>query len=274
MNAASSPRLATSSWSLHRALGMTYPDAPGKPNSGAVATYGSGSITLLDVPARLVSMGIFGFEICHFHLPSRSQTYIDELRQALKSAGVELLTLLIDDGDITHPEHGQRDMEWIAGWIETAGQLGAKRARVVAGKSQPSAEALERSKAGLSKLVEVGKANGVRIITENWFDLLSTPDAVQQVMDAVDIGLLADFGNWKGLSKYDHLAAILPRAESCHAKCSFIAEGQPDSEDYRRCLDLAREANYSGPYSLIYDGVGEDEWAGITIERELVRPYI
>jgi sugar phosphate isomerase/epimerase len=192
----------------------------------------------------------------------------------LKSAGVELLTLLIDDGDITHPEHGQRDLEWISGWIETAGQLGAKRARVVAGKSQPSAETLERSKAGLTQLVEVGNANQVRIITENWFDLLSTPDAVQQVMDAVDIGLLADFGNWKGTSKYDDLAAILPRAESCHAKCSFIAEGQPDSKDYLRCLDLARNANYSGPYSLIYDGVGADEWAGIRIEKELVQPYI
>jgi hypothetical protein len=93
-------------------------------------------------------------------------------------------------------------------------------------------------------------------------------------MDAVDIGLLADFGNWKGTSKYDNLAAILLHAESCHAKCSFIAEGQPDSEDYLRCLDLARGANYSGPYSLIYDGVGTDEWAGITIEKELVQPYI
>jgi sugar phosphate isomerase/epimerase len=274
MNAASSSRLATSSWSLHRALGMTYPDAPGKPNSGAVATYGPGSITLLDIPARLASMGIAGFEICHFHLPSRDPKYLDELRRALKSAGVELLTLLIDDGDMTHPDHGQRDLAWITGWIKTAGQLGAKRARVVAGKSQPSAETLERSKAGLTQLVEVGKSNEVRIITENWFDLLSTPDAVHQVMDQVDIGLLADFGNWKGPSKYDDLAAILPRAESCHAKCSFNAAGQPDREDYLRCLDLAREANYRGPYSLIYDGVGDDEWAGITIEKELVQPYI
>src|SRR5690349_192448 len=108
MNAASSPRLATSSWSVHRALGMTYPDAPGKPNSGSAATYGPGSISLLGIPARLASMGIYGFELCHFHLPARNQKYIAELRQALKLSGVELLTLLIDDGDITHPDHGQR----------------------------------------------------------------------------------------------------------------------------------------------------------------------
>lgn len=274
MNASSHPRLATSSWSLHRALGMTYPDAPDKPNSGATATYGSGNITLLDVPARLAAMGIQGFEICHFHMPSREPAYIDELRQALQSAGVELLTLLIDDGDITHPEYGQRDLGWIASWIETAGQLGAKRARVVAGKSQPSPETLERSKAGLAKLVEIGKANGVRIITENWLSLLSTPDAVHQVMDGIDIGLLADFGNWTGATKYDDLAAILPLAESCHAKCSFDDDGQPDSEDYLRCLDLARAAHYSGPYSLIYASASVDEWGGIAAEKAMVQPYI
>jgi hypothetical protein len=274
MNASSRPRLATSSWSLHRALGITYPDAPGKPNSGPMQTYGHGNITLLEVPARLALMGIHNLEICHFHISSREQTYIDELRQALKSAGVELLTLLIDEGDITHLENGKRDLEWIAGWIQTAGQLGAKQARVIAGKAQPSAEALERSKIGLTKLVAIGKTNHVRVITENWFGLLSTPDYVRQLLDAVDIGLLADFGNWGGAAKYDNLAAILPLAESCHAKCSFTADGQPNSEDYIRCLDLARAANYRGPYSLIYDGVGADEWSGLAIESKMVQPYI
>ena len=274
MNTSSRARLATSSWSLHRTLGITYPDAPDKPNSGPTETYGHGNLTLLEVPARLASMGIYNFEICHFHIPSRAQRYIDELRQALKSAGVALLTLLIDEGDITHLEYGQRDLEWIAGWIETAGQLGAKQVRVIAGKSQPSTQALERSKIGLTKLAEIGKTNRVRVITENWFGLLSTPDYVRQLLEAVDIGLLADFGNWGGAAKYDNLAAILPLAESCHAKCSFNVDGQPNSEDYVHCLDLARAANYRGPYSLIYDGVGIDEWTGLAIEHKMVQPYI
>src|SRR5262249_4169595 len=118
MSDLSHSRLATSSWSLHRALGMTYPDAPGKPNTGAAETYGRGNLTLLDVPARLAQAGIFNVEICHFHINREPKT-IDDLKQALKAANVTLLTLLIDDGDITHPEHGQRDLEWIAGWIET-----------------------------------------------------------------------------------------------------------------------------------------------------------
>ena len=149
------PRLSTSSWSLHRALGLTYPDTPAQPNTGSAETYGRASLTLLEVPAKLAAMGIYTLEICHFHFPSRDAGYLGELRAALKSAGVELFSLLIDDGDIAHPTDGQRDLEWISGWIETAGLLGAQCARVVAGKTPPSEDALERSISGLKTLVSL-----------------------------------------------------------------------------------------------------------------------
>ncbi len=267
------PRLSTSSWSLHRALGLTYPDSPAQPNSGAAETYGQGGLTLLDVPDRIASMGIYTLEICHFHFPSRDLGYIAELRGALQSAGVELFSLLIDDGDISDPVNGQRDLDWISSWIETAGLLGARCTRVIAGKSQPSEEALQRSISGMQMLVERGKASGVRVMTENWHSLLSTPDYVQRLVNAVDIGLCADFGNWRGASKYDDLAAIFPFAESCHAKCSF-ADGTPNRDDYLRCLDLSKAAGFNGPYTLIFDSASPDEWNGLTVERQMVQPYL
>ena len=47
---------------------------------------------------------------------------------------------------------------------------------------------------------QLGKAQGVRIVTENWFDLLSSPREVHHVLDAVgdQLGFLADTGNWQG----------------------------------------------------------------------------
>ncbi len=41
-----------------------------------------------------------------------------------------------------------RATAWVGGWIDTAGRLGAKAARVVAGKQKPSPEALALSVAG------------------------------------------------------------------------------------------------------------------------------
>ena len=174
--------------------------------------------------------------------------------------------MLIDDGDIAHPTDGQRDLAWISGWIETAGLLGAQCARVVAGKTPPSKNS-PRSISGLKTLVECGKANNVRVMTENWLSLLTTPDYVRRVMEAVDIGLCADFGNWRGATKYDDLAAIFPFAESCHAKCSFSAEGTPDREDYVRCLELSRGGGFSGPYTVIYYSASVNEWNGLEMLR-------
>ncbi|MBZ0288963.1 MAG: sugar phosphate isomerase/epimerase, partial [Anaerolineae bacterium] len=240
--------------------------------TGSQETYGKGAMTLLETPARVAAAGINTLEICHFHIPSRDDGYLNELRGALASAGVELFSLLIDDGDITHPQDGERDRAWVAGWIDTAGKLGAKRVRVIAGKSQPSGEALERSRAAMTELVARGKDAGLRVMTENWFGLLAQPEYVQRLLDSVDIGLCADFGNWGGATKYDDLAEIFPLAESCHAKCSFTPDA--NREDYTRCLDLSRAGGFSGPYTLIYDGPNDDEWAGLAVEREMVQPYL
>ncbi|MBZ0291609.1 MAG: sugar phosphate isomerase/epimerase, partial [Anaerolineae bacterium] len=173
-------------------------------------------------------------------------------------------------------EHGERDLAWIGEWIDIAGQLGAKRARVIAGKAEPSEAALEKSMAGLAQLATRAESQGVRLMTENWFSLLSTPDYVRRLLRGLDkrVGLCADFGNWRGEDKYEKLAQIFHFAESCHAKCSFTSPFQPDRDDYTRCLELSRAAEFDGPYTLIYDGPEDDEWAGIGIEIDMVEPYL
>ncbi len=270
-----STELSVSTWSLHRALGPTYWDKPSDPSRDKATPWGAGNITLLELPAKLNDYRINTLEICHFHLPSREASYLHELRVALDEANIRLFSVLIDDGDITDPEHAQRDIDWIAGWLETAGQLGSERARVIAGKTTGKG-ALERSRAGLAGLVDVAKANNIRLMTENWFDVLATPNDVSAVMNTFngEMSLCADFGNWKGATKYDHLAQIMQYAESCHTKCYFPQGLEPDRADYVKCLELTKEAGFNGPYTLIYDGPDDDEWAGLTVEREMVQPYI
>lgn len=272
----SSPRLSVSTWSLHRTLGVTYRDAPGEIRSGPHETYGAGNLSLLDVPARVAAAGIHTLEICHFHLPTRDDAYLGELRSALKESGVELFSVLVDNGDITHPEHHARDTQWVADWIRTAGKLGAKRARVIAGKSEYSEEALALSQTNLLTLTLVGQDENVRVTTENWFPLLSRPEHVNALLHDQEgaVGLNFDFGNWDGPTKYEDLAAIVIHAESCHAKCAFNAPYTPDADDYRHCLDLTRSVGFNGPYTLIYDGPEDDEWHGLNLEAEIVRPYL
>lgn len=276
MPAASTPTLAVSSWSVHRALGIRHPDSPARAWAGeAEPAWGTGEVTLLELPARIAALGIDRLQICHFHLAGRDPACLGELRAALGEAGVTLSTLLIDDGDITHPTERRRDIAWIGGWIDAAAILGAENVRVIAGKQQPAPETLALSVEGLRSLGRHGAASGVRVLTENWFALLSGPREVDHVLDRLEgeVGFLADFGNWTGAGKYADLAAVLGRAEETHAKAHFDDGGNLDGGDFGRCLEAAIAAGYDGPYTLVYEGAADDEWAAVKVERDFVRDH-
>ncbi len=105
------PTLAVSTWSVHRAIGLSYPntpadDAPAK----AEPTWGRGTLSLMKVPAAFAALGIHRMEICSFHIDRRDRGFLAELKAAIADAGVTLQTLLIDDGDITDPVNRERDI--------------------------------------------------------------------------------------------------------------------------------------------------------------------
>jgi sugar phosphate isomerase/epimerase len=274
------PRPSVSTWSLHRGLGPTYRlavDGSGRlePNGG----YGPGEWPLLEVPGQLAERGIECLEICHFHFPSIDMGYIAELRRALEFAGVELWNVLIDAGDITHPEaaHREADLDWIRGWIGVAARCGARNVRVIAGDAQPDPEgrAVRLSAAGLRQLAAYAQDRGVRVMTENWHALTMNPKHLLALLDRLEgeVGLCVDFGNYSGPKKYDDLAAIMPRATSTHAKAHFPEDGNMDRGDFRRCLDLSRQAGFRGPYTMIFDGPG-DEWTSLSMIQQEIRPYL
>jgi len=270
--ALSADRIAVSTWSLHRLLGTTYPHDLTTTSIGpGDDTYGEGTESLLGLPSVLANHGYHRLEVVSFHMRSRDSIYLAELRDQFARTEVRLQTLLIDAGDITHPEHGARDEAWIAGWIETANELGAENARIIAGKQKPVPETISRSVAALKRLADANAGSSVRLVTENWFDLLSTPAVVHEVLDRLEgrIGLLGDFGNWTGEDKYEALASIFPRAELCHAKASFVS-GQLDEADYGTCLSVAEDAGYAGPYTLIFDADHPSEWNGLSAERDFI----
>jgi hypothetical protein len=44
--------------------------------------------------------------------------------------------------------------------------------------------------------------------------------------------------------------------------------------DYARCFSILDEADFAGPYTLIYDGPSDDEWAGVAWEAEFAKRYL
>jgi len=262
---------AVSTWSLHRTLGrFTGPDSAFNGGRFIDAESSPDGLSLLELPAALQQRGYGAVQICHFHLPSRSPGYLGELRAALDDSGIALDALLIDDGDLSGSATADGAEAWIGGWLETAATLGARRARVCAGRSAPAADRLQES---AERLVRLAASHpGVRIVTENWMELLPDADAVLALLDATGetVGLMIDLGNWSGPGKFQELARIAPFAETCHAKCRFT-DGVPDREDFTASLQVLKKAGYDGPLALIYDGRDDDEWMALDAEFEIVR---
>lgn len=262
------PIIAVSSWALHEELGK--PAFYGAEDTKIpLETHNCGELSLLELPAALKKRGIRTMEICHFHLPSRDKDYLEALRERMDISGITLHALLIDDGDLTNPENGPRDLEWIHDWLPVASRLGAQKARVIGGKSKGE-KCLQTSAMMLRLLARYAEALKVHVTTENWFPLLDTPEAVQQILSDTEgrVGLNLDFGNWTGADKYDRLAAIAPFASSCHAKADFDAGGNLDKTDFARCLDLPYPADFRGPFTLVAGG-----WRGIEKSRDFILQY-
>jgi sugar phosphate isomerase/epimerase len=279
------PRFSVSSWSLHRALGPRFRVVDKETGRLEPDSDTPGDISLLELPARIAGLGIRTLEICHFHLPRLDPGYILELRAALNGAGVELFSILIDAGDITQPDPARQaeELAWIRSWLEIAGQCGASHARVIAGYAELTSAngslydhpLIRLSAENLGELARFGHEHGVQVITENFHALAGRPEPLLAILELCEgtVGLCADFGNYKGATKYEDLAAILPKADSIHAKAHYPQAGQMERTDFVRCLELARQANFSGPYSLIFDGPG-DEWRSLAEMEQVVQPYL
>ncbi len=260
---------AVSSWSLHRTLGRFVADDSaargGKFMDTPASTEG---LSLLELPAALREHGYDTLQIVHFHIPSREPAYLAELRAALAESNITLDALLVDDGDLTAPDADAAE-HWIGEWLDAAVALGARRARVAAGKADPTPETIRESGTRLARLA--ASHPDVRVVTENWWGMLPDADAVHALLEQTgdSVGLLIDLGNWSGPDKYDQLARIAPLAETCHAKCRFTESG-PDREDYRKTLQVLADAGYDGPLALIYDGPDDDEWGCLDVEYGIV----
>ena len=103
-------RIMTSSWSLHRTLGQSMYQWPDPQAAPVLQGTGQGDLIFLELPAQLAARGIGMLEVCHFHFPRLDDGYIGEFRQALVDSGVELFSILIDAGDITHLDAARRTL--------------------------------------------------------------------------------------------------------------------------------------------------------------------
>ena len=269
--------LAISSWTVHGLLGEVWflRDANGKMVNQNEA--GETGMPLLELPAFIAADGFRLLEICNTHLPSIEDDYLAKLRQALEDAGVTLVNLLVDTGNLSSPddEVWRCEVELAKSWQEVAVKLGARGARLDCGTESPAAEAIERSSRALRELADHGSEIGLATTTENWRQTSVQSENLLDIMGRVDrpLNLCVDFGNAaKTGQKYTTMKALLPRATSLHCKGYFDGNAL-NVDEFHHSLSLVSEANFAGHVVLIYDGA-DDEWDKVLTLKQHVEELL
>ena len=212
------------------------------------------TIDLLDVPAAAAAHGFHSFDLSVYHLPSIDRNYLADLRSAFADAGVELFQLLIDTGDVDSADADERcaGVAHIKRWMEIAVELGARGVRYVPGDGEPTPETIRASGEAFRELFDFAVDLGLKPATENYRHFNLRAGNLLGVLEHSerDYGVIADFGNARGPDKFETLEAIMPRATSIHAWAEVDEKGDLISEDFQRCLTIARDKGFDGPIML------------------------
>ena len=247
---------AVSTVTLMKALGKPMYEFDAATGQQAGEPVETATIDLLDVPAKAASRGFHSFDLSVYHLPSIERGYLADLRAAFEEATVELFQLLIDTGDVdsTDPDARDAGITHIKFWMDVAVELGATGVRYVPGDGEPMPETIRASGEAFRELADYAVACGLRPATENYRNFNMKSGDLLGVLEHAerDYGVIADFGNARGPDKYETLEAIMPLATSIHAWAEVDDNGDLISDDFRRCLTIARDNGFDGPIMLQY----------------------
>jgi hypothetical protein len=246
------------------------------------------TMTLLEFPQQVRErLGIDAVEICQFHLPERTPAYLDQLKRALREAGMSLVNMPIDVGNISdaNPAYREEDLAEIEEWMRTAAELGAAMVRVNAsaplaqGQLAPIGVTIESYR----RLAPTAESLGLQLLIENHGGITVDPAVIVAIVEAVGpahLKTLVDIGNFEPLLSvqmaimqgreppeadptplYGAIARIAPYAGLVHAKThEFDERGRPRRLDVVRALRVVRDAGYAGTISLEYEGSEGDPW--------------
>ncbi|ASZ11741.1 sugar phosphate isomerase/epimerase [Chitinophaga pendula] len=275
-------KISLAEWSFHQALF-------------------AGKMTNLDFPVKAKKeFDISGVEYVNqfFKDKAKDKAYLQELKQRCDDNGVRSVLIMCDgEGELGDADVKKR-LEAVENhykWVEAAQFLGCHAIRVNAageGKAEEVSKAVVES---LSKLSDFAKDFNINVIVENHGGNSSNGQWLSNVMKTVNrgnCGTLPDFGNfcvnrtkpeaqtveaWRKtvcLEEYDRYIGVkelMPFAKGVSAKTNdFDANGNEAKMDYKRLLQIVKEAGYTGYVGIEYEGQQLPEEEGVRKTKELL----
>ncbi|MCM8570738.1 sugar phosphate isomerase/epimerase [Gramella jeungdoensis] len=262
----------------------------------------NGNLDPMDFAKKAHEMGFEGIEYVTSFYSQRikeaedpkaeMQLVLDSLKSKSEKFGVKNLLLMIDvEGDLasTDPDARNQAVENHKKWVDAASFLGCHSIRVNLFGAEDREEWKNASADALAKLSDYAANKNVNVLVENHGYFSSDADLLVEVMKKVNrenCGTLPDFGNFclkrKGgkrwdaecieeYPKYEGVEKMMPYAKAVSAKSySFDDKGQEEVIDYKKMLQIVKDAGYTGFIGVEYEGEDMPPEEGIMATKELL----
>ena len=261
-----------------------------------------GELDPMDFAEKANEMGFEGIEYVtgFYAAPIKNAEYpeakmkqvLDTLKARSEQYGVKNLLLMVDgEGDLAVNDSVERNksVENHKKWIDAAQYLGCHSIRVNLFGSDKTEEWKNNSIDALRKLSEYAQPKGINILVENHGYLSSNADLLVEVMKEVNMencGTLPDFGNfclkreggerWEAkcveeFPRYEGVEKLMSYAKAVSAKSyTFDETGNEDLIDYKKMLQIIKDAGYSGYIGVEFEGTDISAEKGIMATKDLL----
>lgn len=219
---------------------------------------------------------------------AEDKAYLDEMNMRAADLGVTNVLIMIDgEGQLGSTKEDKRTeaVENHYKWVEAAKYMGCHSIRVNAAGKGTAEEVAAAAVDGLGRLSEFAATYEIGVIVENHGGYSSDGEWLSGVLAEVNnpnCGSLPDFGNfcikrkgWENcLESYDRYIGteqLMPFAKGVSAKSNdFDEEGNEIHTDFRKMLQIVKDAGYTGYIGVEYEGRELDEYTGIRKTKELL----
>ena len=224
--------------------------------------------------------------------PAALKNFIARNNEKAAAHSLKNLLIMIDnEGDLSVSSAVERkkSVENHHKWVETAAAMGCHSIRInLFGVTNPK-KWVENSKESLLALGTYAAKYNVNVIVENHGYLSSDAGLLMEVINGVNLpncGSLPDFGNFcleraggarwganciREYDRYQGVEELMPRAFAVSAKANeFDTQGNETGTDYKRMLQIVKNAGFNGYIGVEYEGQKLSEEAGILATKNLL----
>ncbi len=215
------------------------------------------TMTLDDFIDTATEMGLDGVELTSYYFPQPvAAEYLNHLKRKCFVLGLDISGTAVGNNFCSPPgEQREKNVAQIKEWVDHSAALGAACMRVFGG-NVPKEFSLEEAQKWtiecIEECCEYSGKRGVFLAMENHGGITATPKEMLPIVQGVKsewFGVNLDTGNFRTPDPYADLATMARYAVTTHVKTQV--GGKP--ADYKRIVEILRNAGYRGYLSLEYE---------------------